>query len=106
MGSNGITKEFNRLYGNIIEVYRRIGDVDKDYPVNTCAWWFVNDLKTLMEDDRLKSKLNDEQISQILVRGRELIKTSLIDNSTKKVLSVLLKELKQMQYEMVGNIVR
>ena len=97
MTDKGITREFNRLYGNLAELFRRIYDDEKDYPRETCARWFVNELNVLMSDDKLKSRLNEQYINHILEMGVNLRRTKLIDNEFKKELTSYIKELKNIK---------
>ena len=91
------TREFNRLYGNLKEVFRRIYDTQHNYPKETCAIWFVNDLDSLLKNERLKKRLTSDQIGNIVFMGMNLSKTDLIDSESKRHLRYLIKELKDVQ---------
>ena len=87
----GNVREFNRLYGNLIEVCNRVFG-DNDYPKEACANWFVNDLQTLLGNAQLKSLLREEQMILILEMATNLRTTTYLASSNKKVLTQLIKE--------------
>ena len=95
MPTKNFTREFNRLYSNLNELFRRIYDAEHEYPSKTCAIWFVDDLNTLMSDAKLISMLTSEQIDNIVEKSIMLRKTNLIDINIKRELSLMVKQLKE-----------
>ena len=90
----GLKREFNRLYGNLIELCIRIYDEEGKYPKTTCAIWFVDELGTIMTNDNLKALLQDSTVVLILEMCSNIRKSQYLDNSNKKLLSGYINELK------------
>ena len=97
----GITREFNRVYGNLKEVFRRVYDKSYVDYHEMCASWFVNELKTLLEDENLRERLTNDQIGTIVFMGMNLSKTKLLDDEEKRCIRGLIKDLKDMQISMI-----
>ncbi len=88
------SKEFNRLYGNLKELFRRIHDQENNYPKRICANWFVNTLAEIIEKPQLRVFLTHEQVSSIAFMSMNLGKTEFLNDEDKNVLQSLLKDLK------------
>ena len=99
MTTKGI-REYNRLYGNLVELFRRVY-AEESYPKETCAKWFVAELDELMSKDDLKNQLNEDHINHILEMGVNLRRTDFISNEYKKILTDNMKELKNTKKALV-----
>ena len=96
-------RRFNKAYYNLNELFRRINDVDCNYPEHTCALWFVDELNNLLEDDLLKSMLTVEQMDNITKMGSNLLRTNLLENKVKKVLKQLLCEVESIKVTLTSD---
>ena len=87
-------KEFNRLYGNLKELFRRIHDQENNYPKRICANWFVNTLAEIMQNPEVKVYLTHEQVNSIAFMALNLVKTEFLNEEDKETLQSLLQNLK------------
>ena len=93
----GIKKEFNREYGNLVELHRRIFDKTKTYPINVCIDWFIDGAKRLMEKEDFQIFLNENIINSLINMGKEILRVDRVDNDVKKELSLVIKNLQVIQ---------
>jgi hypothetical protein len=96
------TREFNRLYNNLKELFRRIHDDKHNYPKDICADWFVNGLDELLQNESFKERLTTEQIGNIIFMGMNITKTDLLDNENKRYLRSLIKGLRDKQITLMA----
>ena len=96
-------KKFNTIYNNLNELFRRINDVDCNYPEHTCALWFVDELNNLLADDLLKSMLTVEQMDNIKKMGSNLLRTNLLENKIKKILKQLLRDIQVTKAKLIND---
>lgn len=96
----GIKKEFNRLYGNLSELCRRIYSEDK-YPREACAVRFVEELKCITQNEKLSALLTEEKIIHILEMCRNILRTDYIDTTNKGQLRICAQKLKAIRVDML-----
>lgn len=87
-------KEFNRLYANLKELFRRIHDQENNYPKRICANWFVSTLEEIVQNPKLSAFLTHEQVGSIAFMAVNLAKTELLNEENKNSLQELLQTLK------------
>ena len=90
---NSNEKEFDRLYGNLKELFRRIHDDTNKYPREICGSWFVQTIETLAENAYFRSRLTNEQLGNIVFMSMRLCRTDYIDALSKNRLRFLVSEL-------------
>lgn len=80
-----INMEFKRLYGNLIELCRRVY-AEEHYPRISCAEKFVEDLRELVTKDELTQLLTEPVIVHILEMSKNLLRTEHINTTYKSEL--------------------
>ncbi|MFQ6724577.1 MAG: hypothetical protein ACLRFE_04535 [Clostridia bacterium] len=98
----GIKREFNRQYGNLVELHRRAFDCTKNYPRQLCAMWFMHGVQVIIDDASMRELLTDEKIDNINVMSRDFRRASFTSVEEKKVISELLKELEDVKSSLTG----
>ena len=96
----GIKKEFNRLYGNLSELCRRIFS-EEVYPRTACGIMFVEELKNITRDENLSALLTEEIIVHILEMCRNILRTDYIDTANKSQLRVCAQKLKTIRADLL-----
>ena len=95
MSTNINIREFNRLYGNLNELHRRVFDEEKEYPRVLCAKWFVRELMTILNTDDLRQMLTQEQVDNIIENSISLLRARIFDNEYKQAIVLGIKELRK-----------
>ena len=88
-----LNREFNRLYGNLDELHRRVFSDDYRYPKELCAEWFVSTLSEIVSVEGLNVRLNDDQVEHVLTLSKQIIRTKYLVNNDKSVLANLIRTL-------------
>lgn len=90
-------REFNRLYGNLNELHRRVFDKENGYPQTLCAKWFVRELMGIINKEDFSQRLNQEQIDLILDKSVSLLRAKILDSEYKQALVFEVKELRKLK---------
>ena len=98
-------KEFNRLYDNLNELFRRIFDTAKDYPVKTCAEWFVDHLNTILSSKDYRAMLTEDKVKNIMNMINKLKRSDALDLIAKNGLEYSIIQLKEIKNNLKGNTI-
>ncbi|MBQ7798339.1 MAG: hypothetical protein IJ371_04380 [Clostridia bacterium] len=97
-----VTREFNRLYGNLVELHNRVYDDSFEYPRVLCAKWFVDTLATVVGNEDFSNMLTEQQISDIMRMSQDFLKSNFLDKNFKRSLRLSLKELNNVKTNTLG----
>lgn len=95
-----IEKEFKRLYGNLIELYKRIYGVEKNYTTEVreiCIDWFIGHLGEIINNRHLKDQLTHENIAEVIGMLEELKNNKLATDEQKIKFQLLLNRVNHMR---------
>lgn len=88
--------EFNRLYGNLNELYKRTNDKQGRYPKDICVAWFVETASEILSNNKFREKLTAYHISNIANKASNLKELDIANNKQNKQLDLIIAELDHM----------
>ena len=100
--SNTNKREFNRQYGNLVELHRRVFDTTRDYPRDICIIWYINGMAQISSHNNLKCFLTKAQIDNIITMSKHLIKSGYTSKDNKRDLALLIGEYEQINVNTLG----
>lgn len=100
MAETKMEKEFKRLYGNLIELYRRIYGIEKNYIQEVreiSIDWFIGHLSDIINNRHLKDQLTHENIAEVIGMLEQLKDNKLATDEQKVKFELLLNRVNNMR---------